>query len=130
MRWLWKAYRKYKLLMWISSILTGIVLPVAGYVLAWVKNKRQVAGLQEDNPELVSSSKLPDFMGWLHTVPWLTVIIIIMGVLILLLLAIQVYGAVQSEKDKPGTASVSSPVEETDTDSDDDYSDYGKENDD
>ena len=130
MRWLWKAYRKYKLLMWISSILTGVVLPVAGYVLAWVKNKRQVAGLQEDNPELASASKLPDFMGWLHTVPWLTVIIIIMGVLILLLLAIQVYGAVQSEKDKPETASVSQQVEETDTDSDDYYSDYGKENND
>lgn len=130
MRWLWKAYRKYKLLMWISSILTGIVLPVVGYVLAWVKNKRQIAGLQEDNPELAASSKLPDFMGWLHTVPWLTVIIIIMGVLILLLLTVQIYGAVQSEKDKPETASVSPPVEETDTDSDDYYSDYGKENDD
>lgn len=130
MRWLWKAYRKYKLLMWISSILTGIVLPVAGYVLAWMKNKRQVAGLQEDNPELASSSKLPDFMGWLHTVPWLTVIIIIMGVLILLLLAVQIYGAVQSEKDKPETASVSQPVEETDTDSDDYYSNYGKVNND
>lgn len=129
MRWLWKAYRKYKLLMWVSSILTGVVLPVAGYVLAWVKNKRQVAGLQEDNPELASASKLPDFMGWLHTVPWVTFIIIIMGVLILLLLVVQIYGAVQSEKDKPETAS-SPPVEETDTDSDDYYSDYGKVNND
>lgn len=60
-----KWYRRYRLIMWLSGILTGVLLPALSYGIHAISLYRSKRLLATDNPEIAGELSLENFWDYL-----------------------------------------------------------------
>lgn len=82
------AYAKYRLIMWLSSVLSTTGLPLIGYAFRLMSISNSNSALMETDPELASDRPLPNPLDWFLGIEgawrWILYSIVALGALVLL----------------------------------------------
>lgn len=126
-------YKQYRMVMWLSTTLGGVGVPLLGYgVYAW-DFIRERKGLLTDNPELANGDSLPNVVDWLlgstgAIVPRILEVLAFVGIFgILLLIVCQIGSFVARRTELSGVDHEREDQERADRESDeeDSFDDYG-----
>lgn len=90
-----KWYRRYRLIMWLSGILTGVLLPALSYGIHAISLYRSKRMLATDNPEIAGELNLENFWDYLTGLQGvfgtiLHVLLIVIAIYLILLIITQI----------------------------------------